>query len=106
MANLGLSGCVRKIFATEVQFNKLLRTRIDAFGCALSNKTTFKLFYHADVTNLPDLRGHALCNMVHGNYHRILVDKRLPIPRKDSPSSMIRCVLLVSRKLILPQRHR
>jgi hypothetical protein len=74
MANLSHLGRVQKIFDTEVQYHKLLKTGFDAFGCALSNETTFKLFYRAEMINLSDLRGHALCKMVHGTHCRTEVD--------------------------------
>jgi len=57
--SFGPLGLVRKIFATEVHYHKLLKTVFDAFWGALSNETTFKLFYHADSTSLRYRRIHA-----------------------------------------------
>jgi hypothetical protein len=51
---------VRKNFASEVRYPKLLKRTFDAFRYALSNETTFKQFYHADLMNLPYLCKHIL----------------------------------------------
>jgi hypothetical protein len=46
---------VENSFYTKIQNAKLLKTPFDAVFFALSDETTFKLFYHTDSTNLPYL---------------------------------------------------
>jgi hypothetical protein len=57
-----------------------LKTSFDAVSSALSNGTTFKMFYHADPTNLLYLRRHAFYNMVYDADLKKLFDNELLIP--------------------------
>ncbi len=117
MKNLNIFDRVRNIFATKIQNNNSLNTESDPFGCTLSNETTLKLFYHANMTNSPYRRRDAFCKIVSSTNHRALIDEWFSIPWKDSPSSILRMLknLCSNRyrwlenenllKNIAPQRH-
>jgi hypothetical protein len=83
---------VRKFFATEVQYPKLLKMAFDVLRYALSNETTLKKFYHDDLTNLPFLCWYAVSHTVYGITHRVSVNRELSISWEASPSSIVSMV--------------